>query len=375
MAIDTLGCGQYEVYFKSRGGDYFICRARNLTGVQWSRKLNDVSDARITIALNGLDEECCNCVDTINPWEHEIAIYRDGVEVWCGPVVNGDIDLAALTATYEARDLSAWFDHRWVELKESDKEFEEAKVSDVYTWLIEHAYYKEQWNMSWLVPSLDVPIDRTYTAATDSERWSGSFQNIGSELRDLAKSGIDFTTIRRSYIAGELMKSSVIEATLIDRHWSTLPKISIVGSAMATEVGMGGGNGGYYGWYDDQIWIERPNDEYRQRFGLLQSFFTAPELDEEETTSLPNGITQQAFSLRELKKEPFVYVKGGSLAQDAPVTFDQLIPGRVFNVALTETCRKVEDSYRLFQVDVNYGASGEDVALQMTPLGAEALRT
>lgn len=337
--------------------------------------MNDASEASVTIALNGLDEDCCKCVSIINPWEHEIAIYRDGEEVWCGPVVNADVDLANLTVTYQAKDLSSWFDHRWIELKDTDIDFKEVNISEVYLWLINHAYYKEQWNMDWVVPTIKIPIDRTYTATTGNERWAGSFKNVGSELRDLSKSGIDFTTIRRMYIAGDLEGTVKIEATLIDKHWATLPSISIIGSAMATEVGMGGGNGGYIGWYDDQIWIERPADEYRARFGLLQSFFTAPELDDESTVSLPNGITQQAYGLRELKKEPFIYIKGGALSQDAPVTFDQLIPGRVFNVALSQTCRKIEASYRLYQVDVSFGEKGESVAVQMTPLGAEALRT
>ena len=124
MAVQRLGDGTYEVYFKTRGGARFLCRARNTTSLSWSLKMNDVSSASVTIALNGLDDECCNCIATINPWEHELAIFRNGVEVWVGPVVNGTIDLAGLTATYEARDLSAWFDHRWVEVLDVDKEFE-----------------------------------------------------------------------------------------------------------------------------------------------------------------------------------------------------------------------------------------------------------
>lgn len=375
MAVDTLGCGIYELYFKSRGGDLFICRARNLTSVKWGRKLNETTEASFTIALNGLDDECCNCVNTVNPWEHEVSIYRDGEEVWCGPITGADIDLNNQTASYTARDLSAWFDKRWVEIRDTDVEFEEANLSEVYNWLIEHAYYKEPWNMSWSVPTVQVPIERTYTAAIDSDRWAGSFPNVGNELRDLAKSGIDFTTIRRVYVTGDLQGSSKIEATFKDGDWSQLPTISIVGSAMATEVGVAGGNGGYYGWDDDQIWIERPYDEYRARFGLLQSFFTAPELDEAETTSLPNGVTQQAFGLRELKKQPFVHVKGGSLSSNAPITFDQLIPGRVFRVALTQTCRKVEADYRLYSIDVSFDGAIETVTPSLTPLGAEALRT
>lgn len=376
MAVDTLGCGQYEVYFKSRGGDTFICRARNLTSVNWNRKLNEVSEASVAFALNGQDAECCNCVGTINPWEHEIAIYRDGEEVWCGPITNGDIDLETLTATYQAKDLSAWFDHRWVEVFDTDVDFEEVDVAEVYAWLIQHGYYKDAFNLTWQIGRMGVPINKTYIAAVPpQDRWSGHFPNIGSELRDLSQYGIDFTVVRRVLVGGDLESNTDVSAILYDKHWAKLPKISIVGGAMATEVGVAGGNSGYYGWSDEQIWIERGDDEYAARYGLLQSLFPAPELDEEDTTALPNAITQKAYNLRQLKKEPFVYVKDGSLAQDAPVTFDQLIPGRVFRVDLTQTCRTVQANYRLYQVDVQFSGQGETVGVQLTPLGAEALRT
>lgn len=375
MAVQRLGDGTYEVYFKTRGGERFLCRARNITSVSWSRKMNDVSTASVTIALNGLDDECCDCIATVNPWEHELAVFRNGVEVWVGPVVNGTIDLAGLTASYEARDLSAWFDHRWVEVLDVDKEFEEVNISEVYTWLIEHAYYREPWNMSWVVPTTQIPIDRTYTARDTSERWAGTFQSVGDELRDLSQSGIDTTVVRRTLIAGDLQAETQITQLLTDEHWAVLPTINIVGTSMATEVGVGGGNGGYSGWYDDQIWIERAaSDSNGARYGLLQSFYNAPELDEEDTTELPNAITQQAYNLREAKKEPFVYIQGGALSPKAPVQVDSLIPGNVYRVALSETCRTVESDYRLFAVSVSLNDRGETVSLEMTPLGADALR-
>lgn len=375
MAVDTLGCGVYEAYFKTRGGDTLVCRARNLTQLTWGRKLNGFSEAKLTFALNGQDSECCNCVGTINPWEHELAIYRDGQEVWCGPIVNGGIDLEGLTAEYEARDLSAWFDHRWVENFGGDVEFEEADIAVVYRWLVEHAYIKEPWNMEWYVTDTGVPIDRTYTGIESQDRWSGSFPNVAKQLNDLSRSGIDFTVVRRVMLAGNLeQESGTVEATLADHAWAKLPKIKIVGTGMATEVGMGGGGGGSEGWDDDQMWIERPYDEARARFGLLQSFYPAPDLDEEDTTTLPNALTQRAYELRQQKCEPFVYVNGGSLSQQAPITFDQLIPGRVFRIALTQTCRTIEANYRLYGVQVDYGEDGETVTPELTPLGAEAIK-
>lgn len=372
----ALGCGTYEVYFKSRGGDTFICRARNIKSLSWGRVLNEISEAQITMALSGQDGDCCECVGGIDPWEHELAIFRDGIEVWCGPITDGEIDLGAMTATFSAKDLFAWADERWVEVYEEDYDVEETELSTVWDWILSHGYNKDPWNMDWVLGRTGIPIDKFYPAFFDPDPWGGSYPIVGEELRTLSKSGLDFTVIRRRLIGGDLQINPPTQLPrLLDKHWATLPLLKISGGLMATEVGVAGGNGGYGGYESDQMWIERPNDEYRQRYGLLQRFYTEPTLDDEDTSNLPNAITQEAYALRELKKRPYVYVTSGELASDAPVDFDMLIPGAVTNIALTQTCRTIEDNYRLRTVSVSFSDGKETVALELTPEGASALRT
>lgn len=376
MAVDTLGCGQYEVYFKTRGGDSFVCRAVNMISLTWNRKLNTTSDAKVVFGLRGTEGNCCACVGQINPWQHEMAIYRDGIEVWCGPVTGGEVDEDSQIATFDAKDLSAWLGKRWIELTE-DKSFEEADIVEVYNWLMAHAYYQDPWNMDWVfnTEKVGIPIDREYTSyAPPDERWGGPYPNIESELSDLRKSGLDFTVIRRTYLAGDLDTQRGINGRLTDKHWDKAPTITIIGTGMATEVGVGGGAGGYYGWDDDQMWIERPYDQYREQFGLLQYFESAPDLDEEETIGVPNAIAQRAFGLRELKKKPFEYINSGSLSKGAPVTIEQLIPGRYFAIELNQTCRFVQSNYLLTGVTVSHGAEEETVAVEMSPPGVEELK-
>lgn len=373
----TLGCGKYEVYFKTRGGYSFVCRARNITQVSYSRTLNQPSSATISLSLSGQSEECCACIGSINPWEHEVSIYRDGKEVWCGPVVNAEIDLSNLTANFSCLDLFAWTDHRWIELYNSDYDIEDdTELTEVWEWILSHGYNKDPWNMTWTLGKTGVPMsNRFYPSYSTGERWGGSYPNCGEELRNLCKSGVDFTTICRNVIGGTLQTATEHTMPLItDAHWAVLPKIIISGGTMATEVGVAGGNGGYSGFSDDQMWIERPQDEYRTQFGLLQQFVTSPSLDGEDTTSTPNAITQQAFGLRELKKQPFVYVKEGELSKNAPVDFDTLIPGALIELALLQTCRTIQTRYRLAEVNVTFSAEKESVALQLTPEGAVALQ-
>lgn len=375
MVGGTLGCGQYEAYFKTRGGDTFVCRATNLINLTWGRRLNEVSEANVTFNLKGFEGDCCECVSNINPWEHELSIYRDGEEVWCGPVTGGELDISNGTMRFDAKDLSTWFDRRWVEVLDQDVEFEEADITEVYNWLINHAYSKDPWNMQWYFNTrLGIPIDRIYTAFESPDRWGGTYQMVGEELRGLTNSGIDHTVVRRTMVAGDLRDSTNIVARLTDKHWTTMPNISIVGTAMATEVAVAGGAGGYGGWADDQIWIERPYDDDRRRFGLLQRFDVAPTLDDALTTSLPNPISQQAYNLRELRRRPFEYIQGGQLSQHAPVTFDTLVPGRYIRVDFEQTCRPVASNYLLTSISVSFGNDGESVSIELVPPGSEDLR-
>ena len=375
-AINTLGCGNYEAYFKVKGGDTFVSRIVNITSLTWGRKVNDVSEATVKFALRGLEGDCCEAVASINPWQHELAIFRDGSEVWCGPIVGGEIDQTSSFVTFNARDLSTWFDRRWVEITPDDVEFEDADITVVFDWLITHAYDKDPWEMTWSFPEkLGIPITRTYIAYASSERWGGNYPMVGTELRNLSNSGIDYTVVRRTMIAGDLRDSlNKISGVITDKHWKVLPNITIVGTSMATEVAVAGGNGGYYGWEDDQIWIEKPVDASRTTFGLLQRFESAPSLDEDDTVNLPNPITQLAYNLREVRKNPFEYISGGELSSDAAVTFDTLIPGAYFRVSLAQTCRKIQSNYLLTGVQVTYDVSGEHVSLELVPPGSENVR-
>lgn len=375
MAVDTLGCGKYEAYFKLRGGHTYLGRARDMTALSWQRRLNDVSEAHITIALNGTSsEECCGLAATVNPWEHELSIYRDGTEVWCGPVTGGEIDDELSSVTYDAKDLTAWFDHRWVEVVDTDVDFEEADITVVFDWLLSHGYYKDPFNLEWFVGEpLNIPLTRTYYSfAPPGERWGGIYPMIGSEIRDLLKSRIDYTTIRRVMIAGNLQDSTGQQKIhLVDGDFQKRPKIGIVGTGMATEQAVAGSNGGTQGYYDDQLWIERPYDSDRAQFGLLQSIDTAPELDEEDTYQIPNMITQRAVELRALRSTPYNYLRDGQLSQHAAVTFDQLIPGRFFYVDLAQGCRPVKKNYLLMNVNVKLGKEGEEVSIDLVPPGLE----
>jgi hypothetical protein len=331
----------------------------------------------VTFTLTGDEGDCCKCVSGIQPWKHELSLFRNGEEVWCGPIVGGEVDENTGTGRFDAKDLMAWFDRRLVDVPDNDVEFEDADIVEVFNWLLAHGYNKDPFNMSWsfTAAKLGIPITRLYVSYSNPDRWGGNYPYVGNEIRDLSQSGIDFTVVRRSVLCGDIPSTIGTVTRLIDKSWATLPKIKIVGTSMANDVGIGGGAGGYYGYEDDQLWFERPDDGYVEEYGLLQSFDAAPSLDDTDTTALPNPITQRAFALREVRKNPFEYISDGSLSPSAPVEISQLIPGSLIRVDLSQSCRTIESSYMLTELSVTKTADqDESVTVSLSPPGAEGLR-
>lgn len=370
----TLGCGTYEVYFKTRGGTTNVCASQNTTHISFNRTLNDTSTATISVTTNGVSEECCRCYSEIRPWKHEMAIYRDNQLVWIGPITHIIHRQGGLTIDFTAKDLSAWFDKRWINLPGTDYDVEDVDIRDVFQFLISNAYNQGPWNMSWNLQNTGIPISKFYPGYFPPDRWGGLYSKIGDEIRDLTRSGIDWTIINRQMVAGNLETGDPNSRPLMftDEVWETIPDIPIVGDGMATQVGVAGGMGGYYGYVDDQMWIQRPNDSYRTEYGVLQEFYQEDTLDEEDTTIQPNAVTQNAHGRREIKKAPFMSITGGTLSSQAPFDFSDLVPGTRAELRLGQSCLQLSDSYRIYSLSVSVDSeSGESVNVELSPIGVE----
>src|SRR2546426_168480 len=98
-----LGCvNNYSVFVTDKCGSPKICELTDLaTSIKWQRALDNISEAKIVISKPGgtsLDSaDCCQCIADIEPWCHEIQIFRDNDFVWCGPVYEVDENTDTVT--------------------------------------------------------------------------------------------------------------------------------------------------------------------------------------------------------------------------------------------------------------------------------------
>lgn len=402
LAPRALGCGRYDVYFRLRCGLYLDnevgqvagqqqlkCRARDVTDITFNRRLNEISEAQVTIGLRGDDPDCCECLSDLDPWRHELVIYRDGDEVWTGPVTDVDLNTAAGSATVYAKDLMAWTEHRVVEPAD-DYEPEDIDLKDAFEWVLNHAYCKDPWCMTWQFSATHVPVSRYYPRAIEPPSYrGGQYPNCLNELRQLTTEGVDWTVIVRHLWGGSVQISNPIAQSviLLDQHWAEAPSVRVAGAEMGNRQIVGGGSGGYDGWYEDQIAVQPStivqippvspaNLTAEQRtHGLLESFSPESHLEDEDTSIQPNAIDQNAWSRYQLRVRPHVYVTGGYLAQNAPVSFDVLIPGASIIIRLAQICRPLtRNNYRLQDVSVSVGADAvERVSVKLVPLAVESV--
>lgn len=112
-SVGRLGCGVPSVFITARCSSNMTCQINlsDITKLTWTRKMDEVSEAEVEIGLTGdATQTCCQCLAIVEPFCHELHIWRDGDEVWVGPIEG--IRYERDRVTIKARDSLAWLDVR-----------------------------------------------------------------------------------------------------------------------------------------------------------------------------------------------------------------------------------------------------------------------
>ena len=104
-----LGCGNYSVRLVNDGQP--ILAPRKVTTVLWGRRLDEASNATITIPVAGTDlRACCVGGNRIETLRTEVIISRNGLDVWQGwllPATKFRRDTITIEATEPAKSFLA----------------------------------------------------------------------------------------------------------------------------------------------------------------------------------------------------------------------------------------------------------------------------
>jgi len=375
-----LGCAQeYQAVIHWRGGarPFTSPGVDALTSVSWSRTAGDVSEASVTIAKGA--GECCVQLGQIEPWVHELSIYRDSSLVWQGPVTR--VTEARETVTIEARDVLAWLDRivNTVQLRYIGTEPDaEGRHAGPVQW-IAHDLLNKNIGESPLSQPRDWCGVLDYIVRRDSDQTT-KFEKDGSDNKsiwnvylstifddELVSRGLEYTAVGRSIVLRA-------PATETDRPQARLFMEDIAGDVQVIRDGAAAAT---YGWATTQqeqnispgltVGTGQVGTPYGRLDWLVSS--TAESADEDDL----RAMARQALGGRYPAPTSISIPTGAQLAATAPVSIEQLVAGERIDVVTNGFCMDISQAFRLSDVDVTWaggsgGSAGEQVSVSLVPL-------
>ncbi|MFJ7489670.1 hypothetical protein ACIQZB_00165 [Streptomyces sp. NPDC097727] len=330
------GCASHTAQIIDRDGAV-VAVADVLLKVEWSRTLDDISQAKIVVAP---DADCCAALSRIRSWRHKLAIYRDTQPVWEGPITGPEwtVDGVEIAAV----DILGWVDRR---TPHTTQAFVDHELTEIAEWLIHDAFEPDDPGHSvQIIGPSRIRGNRSYQADVGQS---------GDHLRDLAATGIDFTALgRQILILPEDHYARV--GSLADADFASELVVAEDGLALATR------------------WVIHGKDGVKGVAGGIHPYYGLIERVAEETSILDDASAEAAARSRLAASSPapvFLDSQEATLAPDSSVDVPALVPGWCVDVTTTQTCRTIAQSLKIATVKVSEDADGEKVSLQLTPAG------
>lgn len=329
-----LGCGETKAYLAERGGATIITELP-WTSISYGRVLDEISSASITVPMSAANPWCARALGDIGAFQHELVIYRDGDQVWVGPV-SEDVAYTDEQVIFGARDVFAWLERRLIE---QDIVLTGIDLMRVFEKYVEAGLAREN--------SMGIRL-RSYPTGIlgDREALEFDFRRAADELRELSRTGIDFTVINRDIIAwGEdeifdelptLTTDQISDGTITQLGAFAVSEVVVLGDRSGGETIIG-----KQGGIDEDI-------------GLVQMTLQEPAIRDDASARQSAASRLAAFRGRPHQIE-------GRLLDRASAKMEQLIPGSLWPVAVEIGAKRLVETMRLMSVSVNSQVSDEGV--------------
>jgi chitodextrinase len=351
--VSSIGCAsEYDVYVMDRSGTIAL-RQLPFTGLSWNRRMDDVSTATISLDLaNGSDPEgCCTAVQGLYRYAYEIGIYRDTFLVWQGPVV--EVTASGENIEIRAEDKMTWLKVRpiWSYLNYPDPGED---CSIIFNDVINNAMLPDN------VPGLTGTATPTGIRAA-REYLTNPPQVAFDAIQELARTGVDYTMIKDTLVAGSFVVPASPIAFFTDQALAALPNNEWLGTNFATQIFVTGDPEqdlvGTYGGIDPLA-------------GLVVRIYQEDDIKDQTSLNQNAKSRWELMSTGQLLSSSQI-----TLDPAAPLPIDLAVPGAVIDLRLTETCFPIFGRFRLLEMEVTVsGASDgvqETVNVTIEPVGTE----
>lgn len=349
-----LGCAtkySAQVHYRGRDGQLRLYRAIDgITSVAWGRRLNDVSTASITVSKAQAGSDCCGAIGALEPWGHELSLYRDGKLVWQGPILEIEEGTLDDAVTISAVDVIGWLSVRTVGRSQY---FFNYTVPYMLWWILNEAL------------SIDDPAVLPFYQLVNPITGPTGERNVTTdalaldEWTEIAKMGADYTTVgRRVIMRPPTPWNATRPAYINERHFLGNLKVRRSGRDFATRAVMIG-EGTAAGQPPTRA------DVTDQFYGLVEKVFKADKQTNWPTVDL---MASQALSAYNPMPNFLIVPDGSALSPNTPLSVDDLVCGAQWNVSTESTCRKIRQAMRLTKVDGSWSSTGtEKIGVSLIP--------
>ncbi len=351
--------------------------------LRWDRRLDDISAAEIQIETNA---DCCTSgfISELHAWHHGVAIYRDGMLVWNGPILL--IEATRTRVTITANDISVLLTKRLLSRDlcfSNDVMVCTAGIGGIVYGpqapeivaqrLIEEALRVDDHGAFVEVQSVGTAI---YEASY--KQYGGPVFDL---LQQLASEFINWTVLGRRIVIsiGGLRTTTGLSRTATltcDDFVNDEFKTTEDGYATLTQdiqiadpIVVGGvelTNIGIAQVFDDPTEVADPY------YGLLQGVQKANEAlalgsdPEAAIAAAALNVVQGAYP-----PPVTLSAEGLQIAATAPITIEELVPGVIIPIFADCLCRPLAQEFVLAKVEVTVNVNGESVVPTLISLGSD----
>ncbi len=372
---DLLECGRYDAMVFTRGLGEIVGRLP-FGELDWSRVLDGVSSAGLTVdgvANRSQLQRCCALMGEVEPFEHELAIYRNGYRVWSGPITS--LAFPPNQIQVSAFDLSGWLQLRTLH---ENLNAVGVDLADIWVNYVQDAMSVDN------SPGLQATVLALSGILADRLTQITEHNVALDAIAELARTGLDWTTVDRVMQAGPVLTQPppIADALefplLIDSSFRVAPTIMLDGTQGANCWYVQGGGAGpagavVFGEYGpafpatpDHVAQDAAPDyaAIEDQYGRIEKV-----ANESRVLDQPS-IDANAASRYDLTKRPVAVISEGLLLPSAPIAMRKLVPGSLVQVHLSSACKPIGDLYRIKTVKVTANGDGsEDVNVEFQPLG------
>jgi hypothetical protein len=315
-------------------------------------RVRGATPSRASVTVPGAISKDCQALLVAvarHPWAFELHLYRGTTRKWLGPIrqvsgPEGDGDV-----TLSASDLSGWMDrrriHRTLWFGGDDAE--------TYVGLMVDAFSSDDSPNARIVWA---PIGQTAERIYYADQVG---KMAAAALDDLAKSGVTSTTIERTIYVGDAVPLPTRKIRLVDSHFSVRPAVTVDGDQQVNDLVVAGGNSSDT---HDPVYVRVTDEASMIIDGALEDVLREAALVTDE-----QAAARGAARLR-VAANPPVQFSGGKLDSNAPILFDELVPGATYDVSLANTVAPVAGAYELVRVAWSASATEKEaVSIEVQP--------